>query len=95
MILCAAIKIKFVDSKDNVNELIICGRRHADCSKAIRHLDNKHTQWSEQGFINHKGEFLNRKEAFEHVKELGQCNASQRYYWEDHNQTELYSEDLY
>ena len=49
----------------------------------------------EQGFINHKGEFLNRKEAFEHVKEIGQCNATQRWYWEDHAQYELYSEDLY
>ena len=35
------------------------------------------------------------KEAFEHVKEIGQCNATQRWYWEDHNQDELYSEDLY
>ena len=48
-----------------------------------------------QGFINHKGEFLNREEAFEHAKAIGQCNATQRYYWEDHNQDELYSEDLY
>lgn len=49
----------------------------------------------EQGFINHKGEFLDRKQAFEHVKEIGQCNATQRWYWEDHAQDELYSEDLY
>ena len=95
MIICAAIKIKFVDSEDNVNELVICGHRHADCFKIIRHLNNKHTQWSEQGFINHKGEFLNRKDAFEYVKEIGQCNATQRWYWQDTNQTELYSEDLY
>ena len=47
------------------------------------------------GFMNHKGEFLDRKEAFEHAKECGQCNETQRYYWEDHNQDELYSEDLY
>ena len=44
---------------------------------------------------NHKGEFLDRKQAFEHVKEIGQYNETQRYYWEDHNQDELYSEDLY
>lgn len=48
-----------------------------------------------QGFMNHKGEFLDRKEAFKHVKQIGQCNATQRWYWEDHNQDELYSEDLY
>ena len=40
-------------------------------------------------------EGLDRKEAFEHVKEIGQCHATQRWYWEDHAQDELYSEDLY
>lgn len=95
MIICAAIDITFVNSKDEVVNLIVCGHRHGDCFKTIRQLDNKHTQWTVQGFINHKGEFLDRKEAFEHVKEIGQCNATQKYYWEDHNQDELYSEDLY
>ena len=95
MIICAAIDITFVNSKDEVVNLIVCGHRHCYCFKTIRHLDNKHTQWTVQGFINHKGEFLNRKQAFEHVKEIGQYNETQRYYWEDHNQYELYSEDLY
>ena len=95
MIICAAIDITFVNSKDEVVNLIVCGHRHSDCFKTIRQLDNKHTHWTVQGFINHKGEFLDRKEALEHVKEIGQCNATQRYYWEDHNQDELYSEDLY
>lgn len=95
MIICAAIDITFVNSKDEVVNLIVCGHRHCDCFKTIRQLDNKHTQWTVQGFINHKGEFLDRKEAFNHAKEIGQCNATQRYYWEDNNQKELYSEDLY
>lgn len=95
MIICAAIDITFVNSKDEVVNLIVTGLRHSDCFKTIRQLDNKHTQWSVQGFINHKGEFLNRKEAFLHAQEIGQCNATQRYYWEDHKQDELYSEDLY
>ena len=95
MIICAAIDITFVNSKDEVVNLIVCGHRHCDCFKTIRQLDNKHTQWKVEGFINHKGEFLDRKQAFEHVKEIGQYNETQRYYWEDHNQDELYSEDLY
>ena len=95
MIICAAINITFVNSQNEVINLIVCGHRHGDCYKTIRQLDNKHTQWTVQGFINHKGEFLDRKEAFEHAKECGQCNETQRYYWEDHNQDELYSEDLY
>lgn len=95
MIICAAIDITFVNSKDETVNLIVTGLRHSDCFKTIRQLDNKHTQWTVQGFINHKGEFLDRKEAFKHVQEIGQCTATQRYYWKDHNQTELYSEDLY
>lgn len=95
MIICAAVDITFVNSKDEVVNLIVCGHRHGDCFKTIRQLDNKHTQWTVQGFINHRGEFLDRKQAFEHMKEIGQYNETQRYYWEDHNQDELYSEDLY
>ena len=60
----------------------------------ISHLDVNAVKYT-QGFINHNGEFLDRKEAFQHAKEIGQCNATQRYYWEDHEQEELYSEDLY
>ena len=48
-----------------------------------------------QGFIIHNGEFLDREEAFKHVQEIGQCNATQRWFWEDHKQDQLYSEDLY
>ena len=102
MIICAAIKL--VNDCDNVGlqlenprELIVCGFRHGDCFKTIAQLQDS---WLEntkkiQGFITHKGEFLTRQDAFEHAKEIGQCNATQRWYWEDHNQDELYSEDLY
>ena len=48
-----------------------------------------------EGFINHKGEFLDRKEALAHALECGQLSTTHRYYQEDHNIDELYSEDLY
>ena len=96
MIICAAIKLIDLDQDKS---LVICGHRHGNCLEMIRHLDE---QWRKiprrniiQGFINHKGEFLDREEAFKHIQEIGQCNETQRYYWEDHNQDELYSEDLY
>ena len=95
MIVCAAIKIRFVDFKDEVVELTICGHRHGDCFCTINHLDKKHVQWSEQGFIDHRGEFLKRKEALKHAIECGQLSATQRYYREENNINELYSEDLY
>lgn len=95
MIICAAIKISFINTKGEVTELTICGHRHNDCFKTIRYLDKKYTSWSEQGFINHNGDFLNRKEALKHAQECGQLSATHRYYQEDHNIDELYSEDLY
>jgi hypothetical protein len=101
MIICAAIKLikteKMLDNLYNSKiDMIVCGHRHSNCFSVISELDPSWIGATKiQGFMNHKGEFLDRKEAFEHVKEIGQCNATQRYYWEDHNQTELYSEDLY
>ena len=96
MIICAAIKVIYRDFDNQLQNLVICGHRHSNCFEVIKHLNiSNETTVKVEGFINHKGEFLDRKEAFEHVKEIGQCNATQRYYWEDHNQLELYSEDLY
>ena len=104
MIVCAAIKLirendsKYIEKGYIVrpDELIVCGLRHGHCIQTIKELDEKwHKATRIQGFINHKGEFLDRKEAFKHAKEIGQYNETQRYYWEDHNQSELYSEDLY
>ena len=95
MIICAAIKVEHTDEFGNPKEpLVVCGHRHGNCFKVISHLDINCVKMT-QGFINHKGEFLDRKEAFKHAKEIGQCNETQRYYWEDHKQEELYSEDLY
>ena len=95
MIICAAIKIKFIDTDHQVKELVVCGHRHGNCFETIKYLCLNEILEKTQGFINHKGEFLDRKEAFQHAKEIGQSNATQRYYWEDHGQDELYSEDLY
>lgn len=96
MILCAAVDITFVNSKNEVNHLTVCGRRHGDCYQIIRQLDNKHTQWSEEGFISHDGKFFDRREAYKHALECGQINQHAKWYREDNNyEEELYSEDLY
>ena len=92
MIICAAIKI----INEELEEIIVCGHRHSNCLKIISQLG---AHWSGrkqiQGFINHKGEFLDRKEALFHALECGQLSETHRYYQEDHNIDELYSEDLY
>ena len=95
MIICAALRIQ-VEGLDH--ETIMPCWRHGKGFQILADIGFKaKTGYKviEQGFINHKGEFLNRKEAFQHVKDIGQCNATQRWYWEDHSQDELYSEDLY
>lgn len=95
MIICAALEIQ-VEGLDHLT-IVPCWR-HGHGYDILRDLGfrpRKGYKVLRQGFINHKGEFLDRKEAFEYVKEIGQCSATQRWYWEDHNQTELYSEDLY
>lgn len=95
MIICAALKIQ-VEGLDH--ETIVPCWRHGKGFELLVDLGfqaKKGYKVLEQGFMTHKGEFLNRKEAFQHVKDIGQCNATQRWYWEDHNQDELYSEDLY
>lgn len=95
MIVCAALLVQ-VEGLDHKTILPCWG--HGNGFEILRDLGfqpKKGYEVVEQGFINHKGEFLNRIDAFNHVKDCGQCNATQRWYWDDHNQTELYSEDLY
>lgn len=100
MIICAAIKLVDIESTlpEGEEDLIICGHRHGDCFEIITQLCNS---WRDknikqiQGFMNHKGEFLDRKEALKHTIECGQLSETHRYYREDHNIDELYSEDLY
>ena len=91
MIVCAAIKLV-----NKQTELIVCGHRHGNCLEVISNLGtNWHPSEKTQGFIDHKGRFLDRKEALAHALECGQLSATHRYYQEDHNIKELYSEDLY
>lgn len=72
MILAAAIKFH-IDKTDK--DVVLCGCRHGDIFAQIKDLGFKPKEGYEeieQGFINHKGEFLNRKEAYLHAKEIGQ-----------------------
>lgn len=94
MISCAAIKIV---KSNSIHSLIICGHRHRDCYDIINCLDEYWRECSStcEGFIDHNGNFLNRVEALNHARECGQLSETHRYYQEDHNIDELYSEDLY
>lgn len=95
MIICAAIKL--TDAERNAS-IIICGHRHGDCFQMIGNLNER---WRKvpcitQGFITHKGDFLDRKGAYTHAVICGQINQHNDWYRKDNKyEEELYSEDLY
>ena len=72
MILAAAIKYHI----DKTNEdVVLCGCRHGDIFVQLKGLGfdaRKGYKELEQGFIDHKGNFLNRKEALQHAIDCGQ-----------------------
>lgn len=95
MLICAALLVQ-VEGLDHTT--IVPCRRHGDGFRILEDLGYApKTKYRivEQGFINNNGEFLNRKDAFKYAYEIGQLSATTRWYHEDHEHDELYSEDLY
>lgn len=94
-IVCAANKYTFTMEDKTTKELIICGARHYDMlmHHQIKALDKK--LWEKmtdevQGFVNNKGEFLTREEAWLVASAEGQiirrCGGDDK---------KLFSENLY
>ena len=75
----------------------MCGHRHGNIIANIQYLDKKWQHGSQkiQGFIDHRGLFLDRLQAFQHAIECGQINASTAQFKKERHEDELYSEDLY
>lgn len=91
MIICAAMKLELPNKTH-----VICGHRHGDCFQTfVLMSDEWHKATKTQGFIDHKGRFLDRKSALQHALECGQLSETTRWYQQDHGNDELYSEDLY
>lgn len=92
MLICAA--VKFHIEKTDQNVIIPCLRHHY-AYEIIRDLGfNPRDGYTviEEGFIDNKNNFLNRKEAYVHAIECGQLSATVRHNIKDNT---LYSEDLY
>ena len=62
---------------------------------AVADPEEKRHIGAEEGFINHRGEFLTRDEAYNHAIECGQIPAELRHLKAQRNETALFSEDLY
>lgn len=94
MIICAAIKLTMNNAAGT--ELIIPGHRHGDCYQIINQLNsNWKFATKVEGFITHENIFLDREEAYSHALLGGQISQSNYWYKLDHDEKELYSEDLY
>lgn len=97
MIICAAIKIEFTNQY-NINEtVIIHGLRHGDCFTTMTkmNLPPKKERTEIQGFVDNNGVFYDRLEAFHIASACCQLSATVKQYKTEHNENELYSEDLY
>ena len=95
MIICAAIKIKYIDSNDIKQSVVVCGHRHTNCHYVISKFDICSITEKIEGFIDNQGNFLDRQEAHLHARNCGQLSKANIWYKEDHSEIELYSEDLY
>ena len=90
-IIDAALRVCDCISKDeglSMSEIVICGRRHADCFEQLY----KHWKYDrnkvKQGFYTDKGNFLDRYEAMELALKNGQLAQPTEF-------KELWSEDLW
>lgn len=93
MIVCAALKVRL---KDADYETMIPCWRHANGYEILRDFDiPKDTiKYIDEGFMTSRGEFLDRKEAWEHAVTCGQLPAEIRCRRGSVG-CELYSEDIY
>ena len=87
MIICAAL---LVDNKI----LVPCYRHNTGFEMLAELTGKKCSEYKsiDDGFMNHKGEFLTREEAWEHAEECGQLSANVLH---TTNYKVLFSEDLY
>jgi len=94
MIICAAIRVRFV--RDNtLVDAVIPGLRHSDCWELMAALRVPKEREEVEGFIDNKGAFLDRYKAYEHALACGQISDTTRTAKEEKGERGLFSEDLY
>lgn len=98
MIICAALNI-VVDSDKTPGgkrEVIVHGLRHGDCYYQAKLMDiPTNSENTVEGFVDNNGNFLDRFEAFEYAKSIGQLTPTVLIYKSVGKEFELYTEDLY
>lgn len=94
MIICAAISVKFNRNGKTV-EAVIPGLRHGSCWELMAALGVPGDRQEVEGFLNHKGEFLDRYGAFAHALACGQLSDTTLTSKQERREVALFSEDIY
>lgn len=94
MIICAAIHVRF-ERAGKIVEAVIPGLRHGDCWELMAVLGVPSDRQEVEGFIDHKGTFLDRYEAYNHALLCGQLSDTTQVSKAEKRESVLYSEDLY
>lgn len=94
MIICAAIEVTFQRDGRTVTA-VVPGYRHGDCWELMSTLGVPAERQEVEGFINHRGDFLDRFDAFNHAVRCGQLSDTTRTAKVEKGERQLYSEDLY
>ena len=95
MVISAASKVHNANAVGGFT-VVPCWRHHTGYSTVHELCPNeKYHLGAEEGFINHRGDFLTREEAYDHALECGQIPAELRHLKAQRAETALFSEDLY
>ena len=94
MIICAAIAVTFQRNGKTI-ETVIPGHRHGSCWELMATLGVPTDRQETEGFLNHKGEFLDRSDAYDHALMCGQLSDTTLTSKQERRERILYSEDLY
>lgn len=94
MIICAAIEVTFQRAGKTVTA-VVPGYRHGDCWELMSTLGVPTERQEVEGFLNSRGTFLDRFDAFEHALLCGQLSDTTRTAKMEKGERQLYSEDLY
>lgn len=94
MIICSAVRVE-IERNDKAVTAVVPGIRHADCWSLLATLGFPMArQEAAEGLLSHKGEFLDRPDAYDHTCMCGHLSATTLESKAERREYALYSEDI-
>lgn len=94
MVVCSAIRV-LIERNGIPVEAVVPGIRHADCWNLLATLGYPVArQESAEGFLDHKGIFMDRLDAYDHAFVCGQLSATTLESKCERREYSLFSEDI-